>query len=436
MRATPEAGAAARRHPHAPLPCLRHARVRPRSVDRARVYEVHQSRDHDFVEYRRHRYSSARAGRNRSRSRGSGGRRRRTNPTAARIAHRLPHRRADRGRHRKPAARAQGDAQRGRERDRRHARPMDYFRRGQLRLFCRRFSHLYGCDEDEAARRLRRSAQNGKRRERARCAGDGRRSAPHGRLRLRDLDHGLRRSRGRHGRRHLRRRRDPGRGPRHAPATPRRPQSHSRAGCPERAQSSAPRTAQHMTGAVRITAAAALAASFAFASDLLLRGVTVVDVKTGELHPRTSLVIHGDRIQAIASNIRYRRGMRVLDARGKYAIPGLWDMHVHLGGNAAVLASFVAWGTTGVRDFGSDSALVKQWRKEIDADLPREAYLALVERARKWGLPVAGDVPEDVTLDEAVTARQDSIEHLSGTLKPEELDRMARYDTYITPLDD
>jgi imidazolonepropionase-like amidohydrolase len=39
-----------------------------------------------------------------------------------------------------------------------------------------------------------------------------------------------------------------------------------------------------------------------------------------------------------------------------------------------------------------------------------------VERARKWGLPVAGHVPDTVTIDEAITARQNSMEHLMGML--------------------
>ena len=53
---------------------------------------------------------------------------------------------------------------------------------------------------------------------------------------------------------------------------------------------------------------------------------------------------------------------------------------------------------------------------EVLSTLPREAYFALVERARKYYSPVAGYIPGSVSVMEAIDARQKSIEHMSGIL--------------------
>lgn len=58
----------------------------------------------------------------------------------------------------------------------------------------------------------------------------------------------------------------------------------------------------------------------------------------------------------------------VIDGRGKFLIPGLWDMHVHLAkAGAPSLSLFVANGVTSVRDMGGDFAVVQRWRSEIAA---------------------------------------------------------------------
>src|SRR5688572_184978 len=56
---------------------------------------------------------------------------------------------------------------------------------------------------------------------------------------------------------------------------------------------------------------------------------SVVDVEAGRvLHDRT-VVTAGGRIVAVDSGRAAPRGARVVEARGKFLIPGLWDMHVH-----------------------------------------------------------------------------------------------------------
>jgi hypothetical protein len=205
-------------------------------------------------------------------------------------------------------------------------------------------------------------------------------------------------------------------------------------------------------------------------SDLLIRDVTIVDVSTGTVHPRHSILIHGERIATTGREIPAPKGVQVVEGVGKFVIPGLWDMHVHLT-DREQLARYLAHGVTGVRDMGSDLDRAKQWRRAIDQGealgphietcgppfdgfpsddaklpvtmvrspgeartvydrlddrsvdfigvlprLPRDAYFALIERARKYYSPVAGAVPSTVSVLEAVDNRQRSIDQMSGIL--------------------
>jgi predicted amidohydrolase YtcJ len=57
----------------------------------------------------------------------------------------------------------------------------------------------------------------------------------------------------------------------------------------------------------------------------------------------------------------------VVDARGKFLIPGLWDMHVHLeNATEAALPVLVSYGITGVRDIGSPNYAILH-RSSIEA---------------------------------------------------------------------
>ena len=49
--------------------------------------------------------------------------------------------------------------------------------------------------------------------------------------------------------------------------------------------------------------------------------------------------------------------------------------------------------------------------------LPRDAYFALAEQARHWDLRMVGHIPSNVTAQEAVEARQKSLEHMFGISK-------------------
>jgi hypothetical protein len=86
-----------------------------------------------------------------------------------------------------------------------------------------------------------------------------------------------------------------------------------------------------LTNVPPLHAQSSTAESSATDTPLVFDGVTVIDVRTGERHPAQRVVITGTRITAVgaATTIRLPAGARVVNARGKYLIPGLWDMHLH-----------------------------------------------------------------------------------------------------------
>jgi hypothetical protein len=107
-------------------------------------------------------------------------------------------------------------------------------------------------------------------------------------------------------------------------------------------------------------------------SSLVFDGVTVVDVEHGTLLPAYRVVVVGNRIATMGGTgtVQIPAGARVIDARGKYLMPGLWDMHTHSYHYADLsYPLFLANGVTGIRDANSDVPLdtLVQWRKEIIA---------------------------------------------------------------------
>jgi imidazolonepropionase-like amidohydrolase len=182
-----------------------------------------------------------------------------------------------------------------------------------------------------------------------------------------------------------------------------------------------------------------------------------------------TVVITGDRITELdkTQKVRVPRDAQVIDATGKFLIPGLWDMHVHWY-LKDYLPLFIANGVTGVRLMWG-MPMHQQWRKEIENGTPlgprlviaspivdgpnpvwpasvsvsndrearqavikarqdgadfikvysrltREAFFAIADETKKQGISFAGHVPQSVTAAEASDAGQKSIEHLTGIL--------------------
>ena len=109
----------------------------------------------------------------------------------------------------------------------------------------------------------------------------------------------------------------------------------------------------------------------------VITDVNIVDVRTGEVRADQIVIIEKNRIVAVGprKQMRYPRNAPVIvNGRGSFLIPGLWDMHVHLifGDwfpltQEVSLPLFVANGITSVRDMGSELETVQAWRNEIES---------------------------------------------------------------------
>lgn len=205
---------------------------------------------------------------------------------------------------------------------------------------------------------------------------------------------------------------------------------------------------------------------------LFIQHVAVVDVTAGRVLPDMTVEIRGRTIAAVdsAPRIRVTRGARIVDGRGKYLIPGLWDMHVHLsfpvGAAQIFLPLMVANGVLGARDMHSfllpilslkravasgtqigprlfvagtavdgpnsylPAARVVRTPEEartavrelkaagvdfikVYSSLPKDLYLAVASEAKNDGIPFVGHVPYLVTAAEASDVGQKSLEHLT-----------------------
>ena len=78
------------------------------------------------------------------------------------------------------------------------------------------------------------------------------------------------------------------------------------------------------------------------------------------------VVIEKDRIVAAGprSRVTVPKGATVVDARGKYILPGLWDMHAHMF-QAEFGPAYLAAGVTTVRDVGGEFEFVTTMRDAI-----------------------------------------------------------------------
>ena len=197
----------------------------------------------------------------------------------------------------------------------------------------------------------------------------------------------------------------------------------------------------------------------------------IVDVVAGRASTDQTIIVEGNRIRGILppGATKLAPGTRVVDATGKFIIPGLWDMHVHATGpgiDQLFLPLLVANGITGVREmFGTfawyDSARAMARRGAIVSPriigaghildgkpavwpgsagvgsatearhavdslaaggaafikvysrLTRDEFLAAADESKKRGIPFAGHVPTLMSVTEATDAGMKSIEHLT-----------------------
>ena len=106
----------------------------------------------------------------------------------------------------------------------------------------------------------------------------------------------------------------------------------------------------------------------AWGQSIAIEKVNIIDVRNGEVHPGQYVLLENGLIRKIEDRAFKQVDQRI-DGSGKFLIPGLWDMHVHLStiGEESI-PLFVANGVTGVRDMGGDWTELKKWRSFSEND--------------------------------------------------------------------
>lgn len=199
-------------------------------------------------------------------------------------------------------------------------------------------------------------------------------------------------------------------------------------------------------------------------SPVVIRDVNVIPMDREEVLADQTVVIRDGRIVSVGPDpAQLPENAVVVDGEGKYLIPGLAEMHAHVGSpqdNPRILSLYALNGVTTARGMlGQPSHLALRdslargevlgprfltsgpsfrggsltpdearrrvrEQKEAGYDLlkihpgpSRAAFDALAETAHEVGISFAGHVPADVGLDRAIEAGYHTIDHLDGFME-------------------
>jgi imidazolonepropionase-like amidohydrolase len=89
--------------------------------------------------------------------------------------------------------------------------------------------------------------------------------------------------------------------------------------------------------------------------DLVIRNARLFDPRDLSVTPATSVVISGDRIVRVGpdSDVKPSANAEMIDAKGRFLMPGLWDNHQHFSDHDGPLD--LANGVTSARDMANDT---------------------------------------------------------------------------------
>jgi imidazolonepropionase-like amidohydrolase len=204
----------------------------------------------------------------------------------------------------------------------------------------------------------------------------------------------------------------------------------------------------------------------------VLLHVNIVDMNSGRINENVNLKISGDEIVAISRSAKDIKNCRTIEAKGKYVIPGLWDMHVHIRNREDIFFPLlIANGVTGIRDMHNPARCftAARWRDSINnstAVAPRigavagcivdgpgdgrnygflvvnseqegrlivdslknsgsdfikvydhltpNVFMAIADECKKHNIPFAGHIPKNMDAIDCAAAGQKSFEHLEN----------------------
>jgi len=205
-----------------------------------------------------------------------------------------------------------------------------------------------------------------------------------------------------------------------------------------------------------------------FGETIAIVNGTIINPLQSNPESKGTVLIESDRIIAIGASVKTPTDARIIDARGKYISPGLWDMHAHLAALTPIGVAperYVAYGVLGVRDMGGyldqltelkagiaagkrigpdivmagptlngppqpapfhrvvataaeARTAVDELKKagvdfiKIHRQITREAFFAIADETAKQRLTFAGHVPLVMSWVEASNAGMHSIEHI------------------------
>lgn len=150
-------------------------------------------------------------------------------------------------------------------------------------------------------------------------------------------------------------------------------------------------------------------------SAIVIRNGDVFDAERGVMMPKTTVVIRGERIEAVgpADQVAVPAGATVIDATGKAVVPGLWDMHTHFQSSSGTFGSVLqlATGITTIRDLAADTDVGVAIRDQANAGkilAPRTILGGFIEGPGAWAGPSDALARNEAEARELV-ARYDSL---------------------------
>lgn len=221
---------------------------------------------------------------------------------------------------------------------------------------------------------------------------------------------------------------------------------------------------------------------------ILIKNINVLSVENGTVIPNQSIIVENGFIRGIDNTVPSQGDFTtVIDGSDKYIMPGIINMHVHLGDNRDDLQLYLANGITTIRNmwgygkfhfghfiFGTrvfnhlmlkqqvesgtvvgpdiytagpildgekpffpkfmyihalkdvvhiEEVIASQERQGYDfvkiySRLSKQNFDDIMRIANKYGIPVAGHVPDAIELNHAIISGMHTMEHLYGFVNP------------------